>query len=96
MIDPVSKSSKGLAYITYKDPASAALALEALDKTSFQGRILHLLPAIDRKGAVRKGDDGVYGKVDVKAEKEKKMKEAAGKEFNWGMLYMNVSVFTMR
>ncbi|KAG1731034.1 hypothetical protein EDB19DRAFT_1739512, partial [Suillus lakei] len=49
-IDSLSKQSKGLAYVTFKQPTSALSAYEALDKTSFQGRLLHIIPAVDRKG----------------------------------------------
>ncbi|KAG1844243.1 hypothetical protein F4604DRAFT_1960475 [Suillus subluteus] len=45
-IDHLSKKSKGLAYVTFK---CAVSAYETLDKTSFQGRLLHIIPAVDRK-----------------------------------------------
>ena len=68
----------------------AVKAFEELDKTSFQGRLLHILPAVDREDSGAKGVE--FGeKSTVKGEKEKKRKQASAKEFNWAMLYMNVS-----
>lgn len=40
-----SGRSKGLAFVQYADSEAAAAALEALDGTIFQGRLLHVLPA---------------------------------------------------
>ena len=40
-----SGKSKGLAFVQYADSEAAAAALEALDGTIFQGRLLHVLPA---------------------------------------------------
>ncbi|CCM02940.1 uncharacterized protein FIBRA_05055 [Fibroporia radiculosa] len=85
-LDAVTKQPKGLAYVTFARPAQALSAFEALDRTSFQGRLLHILPAVDRKGKV---EDEHNGKKTVKGEREAKRKAAAGKEFNWAMLYMN-------
>jgi multiple RNA-binding domain-containing protein 1 len=78
-----------VAYITFASPASAISAYESLDKTSFQGRLLHILGAVDRKGGTKAED--VEMKKTVKGDKDAKRKSGAGKEFNWGMLYMNVS-----
>ncbi|KAF8200210.1 hypothetical protein BJ912DRAFT_948293 [Pholiota molesta] len=86
-LDPVTKQHKGLAYVTFAQPASALAAYEALDRRSFQGRLLHILAAVDRKGKVEKETDGQ--KKSVKDEKHAKRKAMAGKEFNWSMLYMN-------
>ena len=68
-------------------------AYEALDKKSFQGRLLHILGAVDRKGKFEVVD-GDGKKKTVKDEKAAKRKAAAGKEFNWSMLYMNVRTST--
>ena len=91
-MDPATKQRKGLAYITFARPTDALAAYEALDKKSFQGRLLHILPAVDRKAKfeVLEGDEK---KKSVKDEKSAKRKVMAGKEFNWSMLYMNVGTF---
>ncbi|KAI0702632.1 hypothetical protein C8Q76DRAFT_802236 [Earliella scabrosa] len=88
VLDPMTKQPKGLAYVTYAKPESALAAYEALDKTSFQGRLLHILPAVDRKGKVAEGE-GDGKQRSLKQDREAKRKTTAGKEFNWAMLYMN-------
>ncbi|KAH7911872.1 hypothetical protein BJ138DRAFT_1100742 [Hygrophoropsis aurantiaca] len=87
-LDRLSKKLKGLAYVTFAQPTPALTAYEALDKKSFQGRLLHILPAVDRKGKVQV-DDGDPKKKTLKDERNTKRKATAGKEFNWSMLYMN-------
>ena len=75
--------------MTFAKPESALAAYEAMDKTSFQGRLLHILPAVDRKGKREEGE-GDAKKKSLKQERDNKRKATAGKEFNWAMLYMNV------
>ena len=77
-----------MAYVSFADPTNAVDAYEALDKQSFQGRLLHILPAVDRRGAVSVED--AKGKKSLKDDRLTKRKTMAGKDFNWGMLYMNV------
>lgn len=72
--------------MTFVQFSSALAAYEGLDKKSFQGRLLHILPAVDRKGKPEAGDKTVSIKDECKA----KRKATAGREFNWSMLYMNV------
>ncbi|KAI0370963.1 hypothetical protein BV20DRAFT_1071162 [Pilatotrama ljubarskyi] len=88
VLDPSTKQSKGLAYVSFAKPEDALAAYEALDKTSFQGRLLHILPALDRKGKEASGE-GEGKKRTLKQDREAKRKAMAGKEFNWAMLYMN-------
>jgi len=62
-IDSVSKGSKGLAFVTYARPQDALAAFEALNKKPFQGRLLHIMGAIDRKSTTvttaKKGHDTI-------------------------------------
>jgi len=88
-LDPLSKQSKGLAYVTFIQPSCALAAYEALDKKSLQGRLLHILAAVDRRNKYTV-EEGEGKKRTLKDEKFLKQKAAAGKEFNWSMLYMNV------
>ncbi|KAG9127463.1 Multiple RNA-binding domain-containing protein 1 [Ceratobasidium sp. 392] len=85
------RTSKGLGYVTFSEVDSAAQALQVMDRTSFQGRLLHVMPAITRVGKEEADsrDLGVDGKKSVKKERDAKKKESAGRDFNWGMLYMN-------
>ncbi|OAX34701.1 RNA-binding domain-containing protein, partial [Rhizopogon vinicolor AM-OR11-026] len=87
-VDSLSKQSKGLAYVTFKQPTSALSAYETLDKKSFQGRLLHIIPAVDRKGKFEV-EDGEGKKKSLKDERNSRRKATAGREFNWSMLYMN-------
>ncbi|KAG6377765.1 hypothetical protein JVT61DRAFT_14538 [Boletus reticuloceps] len=87
-LDPVSKQSKGLAYVTFVQPSSALAAYEGLDKKSFQGRLLHILPAVERKGGPEALDTGDIF-LSIKGERKAKRNATAGREFNWSMLYMN-------
>lgn len=91
-VDPATKQPKGLAYVTFVKHSDAVTAFEALDKKSFQGRLLHVLPAVDRKGKEKEGEGaGDAGrKKSLKEERDAKRKASAGREFNWAMLYMNV------
>ncbi|KAI0752041.1 hypothetical protein C8Q74DRAFT_1211476 [Fomes fomentarius] len=88
VLDSNTRQSKGVAYVTFSKPESALAAFEALDKTSFQGRLLHVLPAVDRRGKVEDGE-GDGKKRSLKQDRDVKRKSMAGKEFNWAMLYMN-------
>lgn len=79
--------------MTFVDLESAERALKEMDRASFQGRLLHVMPAVTR---VRKEDADAQstlggGKTTLKKERATKRKEVAAREFNWGMLYMNVS-----
>lgn len=75
--------------MTFAKPADAVTAYETFDKKSFQGRLLHILAAVDPQGKESVIDaDGK--KRTVKDEKVAKQKAVAGKDFNWSMLFMNV------
>ncbi|KAA1466873.1 hypothetical protein DENSPDRAFT_831780 [Dentipellis sp. KUC8613] len=87
-LDVATKQPKGLAYVTFAQPDAALSAYEALDKKSFQGRLLHILGAVDRKGNVAVEEVNNKKKT-LKDERNDKRKSMAGKEFNWSMLYMN-------
>ncbi|KAF7296138.1 hypothetical protein MKEN_01429100 [Mycena kentingensis (nom. inval.)] len=87
-LDATTKQPKGVAYVTFRQPADAVSAYEALDRKSFQGRLIHILAAVDRKPRFEVIEvDGK--KKSVKGERAAQRKSTAGKEFNWSMLYMN-------
>ncbi|ETW79698.1 hypothetical protein HETIRDRAFT_445497 [Heterobasidion irregulare TC 32-1] len=87
-IDITTKNPKGLAYVTFSSATAALAAYKALDKKSFQGRLLHIMGAVDRRGNVTV-EEGERKKKSVKDAQNDKRKTMAGKEFNWSMLYMN-------
>ncbi len=73
-------NSKGISYIHFADPKNAKLALEGLDGKSFQGRLLHILEAVERKS--QKLDDYEISKLPLKKQKDLKRKmEATGSTF---------------
>lgn len=51
-VDGFTKKQKGFAFITYMMPEHAVLAYTELDGTSFQGRLMHILPARGKKEEV--------------------------------------------
>ncbi|KAL7332167.1 Multiple RNA-binding domain-containing protein 1 [Mucor circinelloides] len=86
-----TKKSKGYAYILYLLPEHALKAYEALDMKTFQGRLLHIIPAEEKPPAKEEDILGVNGtKLSaVKKDKEKKRRNLAGNDFNWNSLYMS-------
>lgn len=86
----MTKGSKGLAFVTYARPEDAIAAFRALDKKPFQGRLLHIIGAVDRNNTAATSDHGNNPKS-LKGQQSEKRRATAGKEFNWGALYMNVS-----
>lgn len=86
--DTRSKMSKGTAFIQFNQSREAETALRALDGVSFQGRLLHILPASDKR------DQGLtdydISKMPLKKQKALKRKLDASKAtFSWNSLYMN-------
>lgn len=85
----------------YTSPEAALAAYKALDKTAFQGRLLHVLPGRFKPGqeVVQRGlgdktkvlGKDVLEKGAIKKGVEDKRKNEAGKGMNWATLYMNVS-----
>ena len=47
----VTRNSRGIAYVQFAKPQDAVAAQAALDSSSFQGRLLHVLPASQRPDA---------------------------------------------
>lgn len=79
-------TSKGLAFVLFTNPNDAVAAWEALDGMTFQGRLLHILAGVERRGEA----EATNTSKTLKDERAEKRKKDAGKDFNWGMLYMNV------
>ena len=82
--------SKGIGYIQFADRDRADHALQALDGKSFQGRLLHILKAAEKKS--HKLDDFETSKLSLKKQKALKRKsEGAESTFNWNSMYMNAN-----
>ncbi|KAG0666410.1 Multiple RNA-binding domain-containing protein 1 [Rhodotorula mucilaginosa] len=85
-IDTKTNQAKGLAYVTFVQPADAVTAFKALDGTTFQGRLLHILPAM---GRAPKSANGSNDPKSLKQERLEERKQNAGQAFSWGTLYLN-------
>nr|CRX79187.1 hypothetical protein ls5931a1_00023 [Leucosporidium scottii] len=84
-VDPATQTGKGLAYATFASGESAVRAFEELDRRSFQGRLLHILPAIGRQT----GEPSSGRPATLKGERLEARKTEASKGLSWGTLYMN-------
>ena len=77
-----------MAFIQFANPEAAESALRSLDGKTFQGRLLHILPASDKKAIHL--DDFTLSKLPLKKQKAiKQKKEALISSISWNSLYMN-------
>jgi multiple RNA-binding domain-containing protein 1 len=77
-----------MAYIQFHKAESAEKAKASLDGTSFQGRLLHILPALDHK--TQKPSEYDLSQLPLKKQKALKRKlEASSASFCWNSMYMN-------
>ncbi|WVN85548.1 multiple RNA-binding domain-containing protein 1 [Cryptococcus depauperatus CBS 7841] len=96
---PVSSTtgeSLGTAFLQFHKAEDALEAYKSLDKTTFQGRLLHVLPGRAKPG--KEGIDTVASKILGKTDKERgevknkadvRHKEESARGLNWATLYMN-------
>uniref|UniRef100_A0A5B7C6H3 Putative multiple RNA-binding domain-containing protein 1 n=1 Tax=Davidia involucrata TaxID=16924 RepID=A0A5B7C6H3_DAVIN len=92
VIDKDTKRSKGIAYVLYTLPESAARALEELDNSIFQGRLLHIMPA-KQKNPSEKQETNFSANQSSKTfkqqrEEERKASEASGNTRAWNSLFI--------
>lgn len=81
-------TGKGFAYVQFSNADSAERALLEKDGQTFQGRLLHVLPAAAKRES--RLDDFELSKLPLKKQQEiKRRREAASVQFNWNALYMN-------
>jgi len=86
--DRHTNQSKGLAYVQYEHPEEADAAMQQLDKSEVQGRLIHLLPA--QRAPKREGPPPATqpGLSKFKAEREAALKATAGNKTAWNALFM--------
>lgn len=87
-----TKLSKGFAYVLYAHPESAVRAVEELDKSIFQGRLMHVMPA-KQKNPVDKQETNISTSHASKTlkqqrEEERKTSESNGDTRAWNSLFM--------
>ncbi|KAK4347679.1 hypothetical protein RND71_034018 [Anisodus tanguticus] len=92
VVDKDTKRSKGIAYVLYVLPESAARALAELDSSIFQGRLLHVMPA-KQKVSPEKTETVANTKQSSNTfkqqrQEEKKASEASGNTRSWNTLFM--------
>ncbi|EYU30293.1 hypothetical protein MIMGU_mgv1a0257881mg, partial [Erythranthe guttata] len=87
-IDKDTRRSKGFAYVLFALPESAARALEEMDSSIFQGRLLHVMPA-KQKYVPDMQEHSLSSKM-FKQQKisERKASEASGNTRAWNSLFM--------
>nr|DAD24355.1 TPA_asm: hypothetical protein HUJ06_025819 [Nelumbo nucifera] len=90
VVDKDTKRSKGIAYVLYSLSESANRALEELDNSIFQGRLLHIMPSKQRIPSETKGFDVNQEAKTFKQrrEEQKKATEASGDTRAWNSLFM--------
>ncbi|KAK6440143.1 Multiple RNA-binding domain-containing protein 1 [Oleoguttula sp. CCFEE 5521] len=87
-LDHKTGAAKGFAYLQFEDASAADAALAAKDGQTFQGRLMHILPAAAKRES--KLNDFEVSKLPLKQQQQiKKRREAASSTFNWNALYMN-------
>ncbi|CAN1846238.1 Probable RNA-binding protein 19 [Linum perenne] len=92
VVDKETKQSKGFAYVRYTRPDTATRALEELDNTIFQGRLLHVMQAkkkytSDKPEYASRVDEGLKT-LKQRREEQKKEAEAGGDTRAWNSLFM--------
>ncbi|KAH6609313.1 hypothetical protein Trco_002659 [Trichoderma cornu-damae] len=79
---------KGFALVLFEESSNAVNAFQALDGVTFQGRILHIIPAEAKK--LQSADEFGMSKLPLKKQNMiRKKAEAATSVFNWNSLYMS-------
>jgi len=87
-MDTKTSTGKGLGYIQFVEPKDAEKAMVELDGKAFQGRLMHILPASDKKTA--KLSEFELSKLPLKKQRAIKRKhDASTLTFSWNSLYMN-------
>ncbi|OAA55013.1 pre-rRNA processing protein [Niveomyces insectorum RCEF 264] len=82
-------ANKGYAMVLFADPAVALAAFHNADGKTFQGRILHVLPAKAKRAAAEL-DEFALAKLPLKQQKLlRKKAEAATSSFAWNALFMS-------
>ncbi|KAK5992789.1 Multiple RNA-binding domain-containing protein 1 [Cladobotryum mycophilum] len=79
-------ASKGFALVQFTESLDAVNAFQGLDGITFQGRIIHIIPAEAKKEL----DEFGMSKLPLKKQNMiRKKAEAASSSFNWNSLFMN-------
>ncbi|XP_072969704.1 multiple RNA-binding domain-containing protein 1 [Typha angustifolia] len=91
VVDKNTKRSKGIGYVLFALPECAARALEELDNSIFQGRLLHVMPAKPQNNEKLESGHAIgMEKKSLKQIREdnRKASEASGDTRAWNSLFM--------
>ncbi|KAI0405802.1 MRD1-like protein [Xylaria palmicola] len=81
-----SNKNRGMGFVLFHDPEAAVKAFQS-DRTTFQGRILHVLPA---KAKTDELDEFALAKLPLKQQNLiRKRKKAAASTWSWNSLYLS-------
>jgi multiple RNA-binding domain-containing protein 1 len=88
-MDSKTGHSKGFAFVQFTNPDTAVEVWRTMDKSIFQGRLLHILPSAPKRE--HKLDEFAISKLPFKQQRQLQQKaKASSSSFNWNALYMNV------
>lgn len=86
-VDKTTRRIKGFAFVTFMMPEHAVSAFSELDGSTYQGRLLHLIPAKSKDGE----DESEEAGSNFKKSKALKDKKESGKSHNWNSLFLGAS-----
>ncbi|GAB1610387.1 probable RNA-binding protein 19 [Argonauta hians] len=84
--DPHTNKLRGFAFVTFLIPETAVKVLAEMDGTSFQGRLLHILPSRIKKDRENKEDS--LANSSYKTKNLQKKKSQAQSSHNWNALFL--------
>lgn len=88
-LDSNTKQSKGYAYVLFMVPQNAVDAFINLDHTSFQGRLMHVIPASENLNAKKMNEDLIDDSTSYKTKKQAQLQATAGDDTHFKSLFMS-------
>lgn len=85
-LDRFTKKIKGFAFVNFMIPENAMKSYTELDRSIFQGRMLHIMPGKLKKEDSDISDDSPYWK-----KKEARLKSNASSSHNWNTLFIGTN-----
>jgi multiple RNA-binding domain-containing protein 1 len=88
-MDTAKGFAKGYAFLLFSDPEDAVQAYKTMDGKTFQGRLIHILPADQKRD--NKLDEYAISQLPLKQQQKIRRKmESATATYKWNPLYMNM------